>query len=154
MIATTSSDAKADRLRNLGAHHILNYRTQPDWGVEAKKLTPEGRGVDHVVDVGGPTTLRESMNAVRLDGLITVTGMVAGLHDVGPEAMSALWKLYVMRGILLGSRDMMEAMVKWFEEKSVRPAVDDVVFGLEEAKGAYERLEQQKHFSKVVIRMS
>lgn len=141
-------------MRDLGAHHILNYRETPKWGVEAKNLTPHKRGVDHVVDVGGPTTLEESMNAVRRDGLITATGMVAGMNEVGPNAMSALWKLYVMRGIVLGSKDMMIDMIKWLEEKSVKPAVDDVVFALEDAKGAYERLEQQKHFSKVVIKIS
>lgn len=153
MIATTSSEAKALRLRQLGAHHILNYRDVPKWGEEAKKLTPDGRGVDHVVDVGGPTTLEESINAVRRDGLITATGMVAGLNDVGPSAMSTLWRLYVIRGIVLGSLDMMKDMVKWLEEKSVKPAVDDVVFGLEDAKGAYERLDKQQHFSKVVIKI-
>jgi NADPH:quinone reductase-like Zn-dependent oxidoreductase len=153
VIATTSSDAKASRLQELGAHHIINYRTQPGWGSVAKRLTPEGRGVDYIVDVGGPTTLGEAIQAVRLDGLIVATGMVAGMREVGPEAMSALWKLYVMRGVLLGSKDMLWEMIKWFEEKSVKPALDDVAFALSDAKEAYDRLEKQKHFSKVVIRI-
>jgi NADPH:quinone reductase-like Zn-dependent oxidoreductase len=140
----------------LGAKHILNYRTQSNWGTEAKKLTPDGRGVDHVVDVGGPTTLAESMNAVRLDGLITSAGFIAGNSPTttGPDAMSALWRLYVMRGILLGTRDMLRDMVAWFGATGVKPAVDDVVFSLEDAKKAYERLDRQEHFSKVIIKIA
>ncbi|KAI0127897.1 hypothetical protein BJ170DRAFT_393618 [Xylariales sp. AK1849] len=154
VIATTSSDAKAERLRALGARYVLNYRTGPNWGTDARNLTPDGRGVDHVVDVGGQLTLAESMNAVRLDGLITLTGMVAGVSDVpGPEAMSALSRLYVMRGIMLGTRNMMKEMIAWFEEKGLKPAVDDAVYELEDAIKAYEKLESQKHFSKVIIRI-
>ncbi|KAJ8123701.1 hypothetical protein ONZ43_g409 [Nemania bipapillata] len=76
VIATTSSDAKAERLRALGAAHVLNYRMTSTWGEEAKALTPNGRGVDHVVDVVGPSALPESLKAVRQDGLVTLTGMV------------------------------------------------------------------------------
>lgn len=155
VIATTSSATKAERLRGLGAKHVLNYRTQPNWGTEAKNLTPGGRGVDHVVDVGGKITLPESMDAVRLDGLITVAGVIAGSNDTpGPEAMSALWRVYVMRGILLGTRNMLRDMLAWFGEHGIRPALDDVVFGLEDAKKAYERLDKQEHFSKVIIKIA
>ena len=134
---------------------MLNYRTQPHWGSEAKKLTPDGRGVDHVVDVGGQTTLAESIDAVRLDGLITSAGFIAGnsADTPGPDALSALWRLYVMRGILLGTKSMLEDMAAWIGEKGVKPAVDYVVFSLEDAKKAYERLERQEHFSKVIIKI-
>lgn len=76
VIATTSSDAKAERLRALGASHVLNYRKRPAWGEGAKALTPNGRGVDHIIDVVGPLTLPESLKAVRQDGLISLTGVV------------------------------------------------------------------------------
>lgn len=147
--------ARLSRQNDYVAWERNMYRTQPNWGVDAKKLTPDGRGVDHVVDVGGQTTLAESINAVRLDGLTTVAGFIAGNSDTpGPEAMSASWRLYVMRGILLGTREMLRDMVAWFEEKGVKPAVDDVVFHLEDAKQAYERLERQEHFSKVTIKIT
>lgn len=76
VIATTSSDAKAERLQALGAAHVLNYSRTPEWGERAKALTPDGRGVDHVIDVVGPSTLPESMKAVRRDGLVTLAGLV------------------------------------------------------------------------------
>lgn len=98
--------------------------------------------------------MAESLSAVRLHGLITVAGMVGGAGGEGqvPDVMSALWKLCVLRGIYLGSRSMFKEMVQFLEEKEVRPALDDVAFGLEDAKAAFERLEKQQHFSKVVIK--
>ncbi|KAI8634926.1 NAD(P)-binding protein [Xylariaceae sp. FL1651] len=156
VIATTSSDAKAERLRALGASHVLNYRTTPDWGEKAKALTPGGRGVDHVVDVAGPTTLPESLKAVRRDGLVTISGLLGGLTGEGEtpvDIMGAIWQICVVRGILLGTRDMLRDLVAFVEEKKVQIAVDDVEFKLEQADSAYERLKAQKHFSKVIIRM-
>lgn len=156
VVATTSTEAKADRLRSLGASHVLNYRTEPGWGEAARKLTPEQRGFDQIVDVGGPVTLSESIKAIRVHGMITLVGFIAGLKsgDVPVEVISALWNLCIFRGVLLGSRTMMKEMVEWLETKGVKPALDDVVFSLEDAAGAYEALEEQKHFSKVVIKIA
>lgn len=140
---------------SLGAKHVINYREQTNWGEVAKSLTPESRGVDHVVDVVGAKTMDQSLDALCLHGLITVTGMIGGPGDAAkaPDVMSALWRVCVFRGIYLGSRDMFKDMVKFLEEKKVKPAVDDVEFSLEDAKQAFERLERQQHFSKVVIKM-
>ncbi|XHG00045.1 hypothetical protein AWENTII_003516 [Aspergillus wentii] len=74
IIATTSSDSKAQKLQSLGAHHVLNYRTNPNWGETAKTLTPGQKGCDLVVDVGGLSTLNQSFKAVRPDGVISITG--------------------------------------------------------------------------------
>ncbi|KAI1265083.1 NAD(P)-binding protein [Xylariaceae sp. FL1019] len=152
VIATTSSSAKASRLLSLGATHVLNYRETPSWGTAAKDLTPSSCGVDHVIDVGGPTTLPESMQAVRRDGLITISGLVGGLEG-SVDMMAALWNICSLRGILLGTRDMLRDMVAFVDEHEIPIAVDAVVFSLEDAKGAYERLKEQKHFSKVIIMM-
>lgn len=155
VIAITSSEGKMERMLALGAKHVINYREQPNWGEVAKALTPGSRGVDHVVDVVGAKTMDQSLNALCLHGLITVAGMIGGPRDAdrAPDVMSALWRLCVFRGIYLGSRGMFRDMVKFMEEKEVKPAVDDVEFGLEDAKLAFERLERQQHFSKVVIKM-
>lgn len=156
VVAITSSDAKADRLLSLGARHVINYRKNSNWGELAKAFTPEGRGIDHVVDVVGATTMAESLSALRLHGLITVAGMIGGFGggEQAPDVMSALWKLCVFRGIYLGSRSMFNDMVQFLEQKEVRPALDDIVFSLEDVKSAFERLEKQRHFSKVVIKTS
>ncbi|KAK7918322.1 alcohol dehydrogenase [Apiospora marii] len=156
VIATTSSDAKADRLRSLGAQHVLNYKTQPDWGAKAKELTPGGRGVDHVVDIGGAPTLPQSLEAIRRDGVITVVGMIGDstVNEIPPDVMSALYRICVLRGVLLGTRNMFKDMVQFFHDKKIEPVVDDITFQLEDAIKAYERLEKQQHFSKVVIKIA
>ncbi|KAI0014033.1 NAD(P)-binding protein [Xylariaceae sp. FL0662B] len=156
VIATTSSNAKARRLQSLGAAHVLNYRTTPDWGVRAKKLTPKNRGIDYVVDVGGLNTLPESLNAVRHHGLIAVTGIIAGvaLGDAERPAdlMNVLWTTCTARGVVLGTRNMFREMVQFLEERQVQIAVDDVVFELGNVKMAYQRMEKQQHFAKIVIK--
>lgn len=112
--------------------------------------------MDHVVDVVGAKTMDQSLSAIRLHGLITAAGMIGGPGeaDRAPDVMSALWRCCVIRGIFLGSRSMFNDMVRFLEEKAVKPAVDDVAFSLEDAKQAFKRLERQEHFSKVVIKMS
>ncbi|KAK7744451.1 hypothetical protein SLS53_003335 [Cytospora paraplurivora] len=155
VIAITSSEQKAKRLLALGARHVIKYREHLNWGEVAKSLTPERRGLDHVVDVVGQKTLAQALNAIRPHGLITVAGMIGGPGEDGSatDVMHALWRLCVIRGIVLGSRSMFRDYVRFLEERNVKPAVDDVVFDLEDAKQAFERLEKQEHFSKVVIKM-
>ena len=154
VIAITSSEPKTKKLLSLGARHVVNYRQQPSWGEAVRALTPEHRGVDHVVDVVGAKTMDQSLNALRPHGLITVAGMIGGPgeSDKAPDVMSALWRLCMFRGIYLGSRKMFRDMVQFMEENGVRPALDDVVFSLEDVKQAFQRLERQEHFSKVVIK--
>lgn len=72
VIATTSSKEKAETLKKLGAHHVINYKETPEWGSEAKKLTPGGEGVTHVVEVGGPTTMAQSLKSIKIDGVISI----------------------------------------------------------------------------------
>src|SRR5271154_2202790 len=53
VIATTSSNEKAERLKALGAAAVINYVETPDWDAKARELT-DGRGVDCIVEIGGP----------------------------------------------------------------------------------------------------
>lgn len=154
MIATTSSPAKAQKLASLGARHVLNYKTDPTWGETAKSLTPDGKGVDVVVDVGGLATLPQSLKAVRPEGLVSITGLLGG----GSEAREAtlldcLVQGCVARGVILGTRKQFEEMNAFIEEKGVRPVVDERVFGLGEVRDSYEYLMGQRHFSKVCIQL-
>jgi NADPH:quinone reductase-like Zn-dependent oxidoreductase len=136
----------------LGAKHIINYRSDPSWGQIAKALTPNGRGFDHVIDVGGDNTLSQSLVAVRVDGLVVAAGLVAGSSETSPPSLlDTLWKICIVRGILLGTRQQFEEMNRFIEEKGVDIAVDDEIFELAEVKEAYRKLEAQKHFSKIVI---
>ena len=153
VVATTSSDEKEARLKALGAAHTVNYRSSPDsWGREAKNLTPDGRGFDIVVDVGGNETLPQSLEAVRVDGTVVLGGALGGKTE--PVIMfEAFMHVCWVRGIILGSRNHLKQAVRYIDEKGIKPAIDDVVFELAETKDAYRRLNEKKHFSKVVIRV-
>ncbi|KAK9855567.1 hypothetical protein MYU51_002111 [Penicillium brevicompactum] len=155
VIATTSTDAKAERLRSLGAHHVINYRTTPAWGEVAKSLTQNSVGVDIVVDVGGLSTLAQSLKALRTNGLVAVTGLLGKPEDqiAIPSLLDCLVNVCTARGILLGTRDQFHAMNQFIAEKEIKPIIDEKMFSLQEAKEAYKYLEQQKHFSKVCIQL-
>ena len=153
VIATTSSSDKAQILRKLGADHIINYRETPEWGSAAKALTG-GTGVDLVVDVAGPSTLRQSVESVKIDGTIVTMGFVGGPdgEDV-PTLLEAWTKNFTVRGIWTGSRQHMEDMCRALEAnfEKLRPVTDSKVFKLDELKEAIDYLQQGKHQGKVVI---
>ncbi|KAK5113410.1 hypothetical protein LTR62_003510 [Meristemomyces frigidus] len=156
VVATTSSDVKAGKLKELGAKHIVNYRREKDWGESAKALLPSSyaAGFDLVLDLGGNETLPQSLAAVRPDGLVVCAGVLGKADAEMVPMMSALWRTCVIRGLLLGTRQQFLSMNKFIEEKDVRPVFDDEkVFKLEEAKEAFALLERQGHFSKVVVTM-
>lgn len=153
IVATTSSEEKAARLQKLGAAHTINYRANPnDWGVQARRLTPEGRGFDIVIDVGGNETLPQSLAAVRVDGQVLVIGQLGRTVENVPMYM-ALLHTCIIRGFIAGSRTQLKKVIAFIDEKKISPAVDDVVFELAEAKDAYRRLKDKKHFAKVLIRI-
>ncbi|KAI0121385.1 putative alcohol dehydrogenase [Xylariales sp. AK1849] len=153
VVATTSTEDKAARLQSLGAKHTVNYRSNPnDWGREARSLTPGEKGFDMVVDVGGDESLSQSLAAVRVGGTVLLVGAVG--ENAEPLPMSAAFlHTCIVRGVLAGSRAQFRELVRFIDEKNIKPAVDDVVFELAEAKDAYKRLKEKKHFSKVSIRI-
>ncbi|RYP57343.1 hypothetical protein DL769_009550 [Monosporascus sp. CRB-8-3] len=153
VIATTSSDEKAQTLKRLGAHHVINYKEDANWGETAKKLTPGGAGVDHVVEVGGAGTLEQSLKAVKFEGVISVIGFLGGAKAT-PSIIECLNNLCTARGVYVGSRALMEDMVRAIEANDIRPVVDERVFDFEKAREAYEYQWSQKHFGKVVIKIA
>ncbi|KAM0227801.1 hypothetical protein ACHAP5_012102 [Fusarium lateritium] len=153
VVATTSSEEKAAKLEELGATHVVNYRENPtDWGKQARSLTPDGRGFDVIVDIGGNETLHHSLAAVRPYGSIQVVGAVGqGTEPV--SMMEALMCTCAIRGFLMGSQSQFNELVEFIDQKKLQPSFDDVVFELAEAKSAYKRLDERKHFAKVVVRI-
>jgi NADPH:quinone reductase-like Zn-dependent oxidoreductase len=140
------------RLKELGASHVLNYKTTANWGEIARSLTPDSRGVDIVVDVGGPSTVGQSLKAVRTDGVVSLAGLLgAGTEANVPSIMDALSHLCITRGVLLGTRVQFREMNQFIDEKGIRPVVDERVFTFKEVKGAYDYMEAQRHFSKIAI---
>ena len=154
MIATTSSEDKANKLRSLGAHHVVNYRGTPEWGDKVKSLTADSKGVDIVVDVGGASSLQQSLKAVRIDGLVAATGVLGDSPDGQiPTIMDCIFAPCTARGLLLGSRKQFSDMNRFIEKHDIKPILDEKVFDMHSVKKAYTYLEQQKHFSKIGIRI-
>jgi NADPH:quinone reductase-like Zn-dependent oxidoreductase len=147
VIATSSSDAKLERVRALGASEVINYKTTPDWGQKARELT-NGLGVDHVVEVGGAGTLPQSIDAVRIGGRISLIGVLTG-GTVNP--ISILMKNIVVQGIYVGSRAMFEAMNAAITVNGLKPVIDRV-FPFPDLPKALKHMESGAHFGKIVLK--
>jgi len=150
VIATSSSDEKLAKARELGTSDGINYQSTTDWDKRVRELTSRG-GVDHVIEVGGAGTLPKSMRAVRYGGYIALIGVLSGASaEVNP--MPILMKGIRVQGIFVGSRAMFEAMNRAIEASRLRPVVDRV-FGFDQAPQALKYLESGAHFGKVVIQI-
>lgn len=151
VIATTSSEAKTQKLKSLGADHVINYKTNPSWGQEAKENTPDGWGVDIIVEVGGPATIEQSFGAIKMGGVITIIGFIAGQAEKEPSFLTVLRTHAIVRGILVGSRTQAEDMGKAIDASNIKPVVDEKSFKLDDLKEAYQYMWDQKHFGKLSI---
>ncbi len=147
VIATSSSDAKLERVRALGASDVINYKTTPEWGRSVRELTGR-RGVDHVVEVGGAGTLAQSFDAVRIGGRISLIGVLTG-GTVNP--IPVLMKNITVQGIYVGSRAMFEAMNEAIIVNGMRPIIDRV-FPFSELPQALKHMESGAHFGKIVLK--
>jgi len=148
VIATSSSDAKLERLRELGASHTINYKAEPDWGKKVKALT-DGRGVDHVIEVGGPGTLPQSIEAVKLGGHIALVGVLTGRSGEIPTA-KLMAKQARLQGIIVGSREHQLDMIRAIETNNMQPVIDRH-FALDEIAEAFRHQEAGRHFGKVCL---
>jgi NADPH:quinone reductase-like Zn-dependent oxidoreductase len=147
VLATSSSGAKLKRLKEMGASDVINYKSTPDWDKTVLELTG-GLGVDHVVEIGGAGTLPKSINAVKAGGVVSLIGILSGAGQIDP--MGLLFKQARLQGILVGSREMFEAMNRAMTVNQVHPMIDKV-FPFSEAREAYRYLESGAHFGKVCI---
>jgi len=148
VIATTSSDVKAARLRELGADHVINYRDIPDWGKAAKSLTG-GAGVDLVVEVGGAGTLTNSLKSIRIGGTVAMIGILAGQTSEVNMGFVLMTNSRI-QGITVGSREMHMAMYRAMEAHDIHPVISDS-FKLDEIGDALAHMQAGKHFGKVVL---
>jgi NADPH:quinone reductase-like Zn-dependent oxidoreductase len=166
VIATTSSDAKAQRLKALGADEVVNYKAAPDWENEVQRLTggeesktPDGRtvvtggGVDVVVEVGGAGTLPKSYAALGWGGKIGLIGVMTRPEDASQlNPIGMAFKNGSLHGIMVGNRMMFGDMLKAIEANGIKPLVDKV-FPFEKARDAYETAIAGDFIGKVVIRI-
>jgi NADPH:quinone reductase-like Zn-dependent oxidoreductase len=149
-IITSSSDEKLARAKALGASHGINYVTTPDWEKAAQRLTG-GRGVDHVVEVGGAATFARSFGAIRVGGKISMIGGLSGpATELNPGLIFA--RRANVQGISVGSMQMFEAMNRAIAANGIKPVLDKV-FPFDEVQAAYRHMASGAHLGKIVIRV-
>ena len=149
VIATTSSDDKAERLRELGADAVINYNAVPQWQTAVRGLT-DGRGVDHVIEVGGGGTLERSIQSVAIEGQVAMVGALAA-QGTTLDTRAIAGRVATLRRIAVGSRAQFVAMNRAISAHRMVPVIDRV-FEFADAVSAFHYFEAGNCFGKVVVR--
>jgi NADPH:quinone reductase-like Zn-dependent oxidoreductase len=151
VIATTSSDDKAQRLKALGADDVINYRTTPNWHEAVRELTG-GQGVDRVIEVGGAGTLEQSIKSTAVEGQVSLIGWLANTAST-INVSALIGNFFTLRRIAVGNRAQFIAMNRAIAVNRLKPVIDRV-FSFNDARAAHQYYEEQPHFGKVVISQS
>ncbi|EAM2857210.1 NAD(P)-dependent alcohol dehydrogenase [Salmonella enterica] len=146
--ATTSSDEKAKWLLKQGVAGVVNYRSEPEWGKKILEMT-DGRGVDHVVEIGGPGTFPQSIAAARIGGHITLVGVFTGTYGEIPTG-TIMGKQLSIKGVIVGSRTHQIDMIRALNASNIRPIIDKV-FPLEDITAAFEYQVSGHHIGKICL---
>jgi len=150
IILISSSDAKLERARKMGADHTINYRTEPEWAKRILEMTG-GRGVDLTLEVGGAGTLSRTLRATSYAGHVSLIGVLTGIAgDV--QIGQILHKALTVRGIYVGSRATFATMNDAISHHHLKPVIDHI-FSFEETLDAFRHLESAQHFGKIAIRV-
>lgn len=148
VIVTSSSDEKLERARALGADHLINYKSVPQWSDRVRELTG-GRGVDHVVEVGGPGTLPQSIASVAIGGHISLIGVLTGLSGEVPTFL-LMARQARLKGLIVGSRREQIEFTRALDATGIRPVIDRS-FRLAEIADAFRLQEGASHFGKICL---
>jgi NADPH:quinone reductase-like Zn-dependent oxidoreductase len=148
VVVTSSSTEKLARARQLGADHTINYKDVPDWG-EAVQRWSGGRGVDHVIELGGPGTVAQSIKAARVGGHISLIGTLTGYAGQVPTAAMMI-KQIRLQGLIVGNRRQQQQMIEALACNDVRPVIDRT-FPLEKLAEAFQFQESGSHFGKICV---
>jgi NADPH:quinone reductase-like Zn-dependent oxidoreductase len=148
VFVTSSSDEKLHRARSIGADHTINYRHHPDWGTRIRDMAG-GVGVDHVIEVGGPGTLGQSIAAVAISGHIALIGVITG--RAGEVATAQLMaKQARLHGLIVGSRKHQLDFVRAIDAAGIKPVIDRS-FDLNQIADAFRYEASGQHFGKICL---
>ena len=149
VIATSSSEEKLEKLKSLGADHLINYKAHPEWGKEVLKIT-NNEGVDNVVEVGGAGTFSESVRCTKLAGHIALIGVLSG-PSVSEIILPRIFlKQIRLSGIAMANQDSQIAMIDYLEKNEIKPEISDSL-DLKDLGAAFQHQIDNKHFGKISI---
>jgi len=141
IIATTSSPERAQRLKELGADEVLNYRTDPRWSYHARELA--GGRIDLVVDVAGGAFLDQSVRMVRAGGTVAMIGVLDGGKSEITMPLAVMRQI-CLQGVTAGNREHFEQMLRAIVKHDVDPVIDSR-FALDDAPAAFQRMAENAH---------
>jgi NADPH:quinone reductase-like Zn-dependent oxidoreductase len=144
--ATSSSEKKMAQLMAMGADEVINYRSDENWG---KTLAKKSGGIDHVLDIGGDSTLSHSLDAVAMGGNIALIGVLGGVTAKLLMPMT-FYKQVQLNGLAVGSRDMQKKMISTINTNNIVPVIDKS-FAFDKLKEAFEYQASGAHFGKIVL---
>lgn len=155
VIITSSSDEKLDFVKkSYGADYTINYKTHPEWSKEVMKIT-NGQGVDYILENGGSGTIAESINSVKMGGNVSVIGFLSQAKEMPDVAGMALAKGAVVRGVVVGSTQLLQEVVRFVARKGLRlPVEKEFAFSEENTIKAFEYLTSGAHIGKVCIKLA
>ncbi len=149
VIATSSSDEKLERVGDLGADDGINYREHAEWSTAVLELT-NGHGADIVVDVGGQGSLGQAVLATKMDGHVSIVGVLGGFGNAEVPVTIAMTRNTRLQGVTVGSRDDYDRMCRFMETEKIHPIISDT-FPMADLGQAVNHLEQGRHFGKIAV---
>lgn len=147
-IVISSSTAKLEHARALGASILINYQDRPDWDVAVMEAT-DGQGASHILELGGPGTYDRSIRSVASGGKIVQIGVLTGIGPK-PDLARLQWENADIIGVTVGSLAHFTALNGFLSEHEIRPVVDRV-FGFDDVADAFAQLQAGSHFGKIVV---
>ncbi len=148
VIVTSSSDEKLEKAKALGADATINYKEHPQWAREVAAIT-DNQGADHIIELGGPGTLEQSIKAAAVGGHISLIGVMTGLEGKIPTGL-LMMKQICLQGQLVGNRSQQQDYVKALEMNDLRPVIDKV-FKFQQLAEAFEFQANGSHFGKICV---
>ena len=149
VIATSSIQEKLNKLKELGADEVINYKENPEWGKEVLAKT-NNEGVDHVIEVGGGETFGESVRATKLGGHIALIGVLSGPNASEIVLPRIFLKQIKVSGVSMANKESQIAMIEYLEKVNIKPVISDV-FDLANIAKAFQHQIDNKHFGKISI---
>jgi NADPH:quinone reductase-like Zn-dependent oxidoreductase len=141
---------------NFGVDHVINYRKTPDWAAEANRIT-HGRGADYIIENGGAGTIAQSIKACARGGMIAIIGFLASAkqEDMPDVASMVLDKGCIVRGVVVGSKQLLEDVIRFVSNKNIQPYIHKTLgFSREGVLEAFDLLKSARHIGKIGIEVA
>lgn len=150
VISTTSTEEKKKRLLELGADAVINYTEYPEWHKEVLRLN-NGEGVDITLDIAGTKTIEQSLLSLKENGFLATAGFLSGsILPIDIHKHSINMSFIRIQGLATGSAESFFKMNRAIEINNIHPVIE-MVYGIEEVKEAYRRMEKGEMVGKIVI---